>query len=118
MEIETKSCKSWSNDDIKCHGGFLERAKASTHPEEGVVAKIKEFGFEPNRVIITGHSLGKCILYHSIIKFLVFSSYLKKLNTMQGRYKILQKLGGQDLKFFKCIVKYITVLAPRLVALD
>ena len=62
MEITTVSDESWALDDIKFHGGFLKRSKLCIGNEkQGILAKIKELGYEPNRVILTGHSLGAAV---------------------------------------------------------
>ena len=54
--------ESWALDDIKFHGGFLERSKLCIGNEkQGILAKIDEFGYKPNRVILTGHSLGAAV---------------------------------------------------------
>ena len=62
MEITMVADESWALDDIKFHGGFLKRSKLCIGNEkQGILAKIDEFGYKPNRVILTGHSLGAAV---------------------------------------------------------
>jgi len=62
IEITQVADESWALDDIKFHGGFLKRSKLCIGNEkQGILAKIDEFGYKPNRVILTGYSLGAAV---------------------------------------------------------
>ena len=54
--------ESWALDDIKFHGGFMKRSKLCIGNEkQGILAKIDDYKPKPNRVILTGHSLGAAV---------------------------------------------------------